>query len=288
MKKLLLLFVFCYSQIIVSQKFVDVRLVNENFGWGEDSWTPDFSKLSNDDGLNLILLNNNVIRYQPKIAHPYQPYSNKMMEIQCDCDVNKLVNDLNTYSSVVEKAVISDYGIFKDALTIGILNKEIGIPTGVNNSIITTNDDGLNQIFKDFNVFYYDHWCTTCGSIPSLAKAYSIVCDCDNTALKIALDNYTSVIEITEYAGGYYYLNNKSFEQSNPTISPNPFTSTFTINTKENISNYSIFDISGKQIINCKSKTELDNQSLNLTRGIYILNLESESKKVFSQKLIKQ
>ncbi len=270
---------------MISQQVVDVRLVNENIGFALSSF---FNNESNDDGLNIILQNNNVNRYQYKLNHPYLAYSNKMMEIECNCDANKLVNDLNTYSTVVEKAVISDYGIFKDALTLGILNVGIGIPIGVNNSIITTNDDGLNQIFKDFKVFYYDRWCTTCGSIPSLAKAYNIVCDCDNTGLKIALENYTSVIEITEYSGAYYYLKNKSFEKSNLTVSPNPFSSTFTIDTKETISNYVIFDISGKQIIKTNSKPELDNQTVNLKTGIYVLELKSLNGELTHHKIVKR
>lgn len=286
MKKLLLLLIFCFSQIMISQQVVDVRLVNENIGFALSSF---FNIESNDDGLNIILQNNNINRYQFKLNHPYQPYSNKMMEIECDCDVNKLVNDLNAYSTVVEKAVISDYGIFKDAITCLILNDGIGIPTDVNNSIAITNDEGLNQIFENFNVFYYNNWCDNClPNHPLLKRAFNIVCDCDNTALKIALDNYTSVIETADYAGAFYYLKNKCFEQFKSVITPNPFSSTFSITTKELISEYAVFDISGKQIIKTNSKPELDNQTENLKTGIYVLELKSVNDEVIHHKIVKR
>lgn len=90
MKKLVLLLTFCFSQLMISQQVVDVRLVNENIGFALSSF---FNNESNDDGLNIILQNNNVNRYQYKLNHPYLAYSNKMMEIECNCDANKLVND---------------------------------------------------------------------------------------------------------------------------------------------------------------------------------------------------
>lgn len=288
MSKLLLIIVFLFFQIMFSQQVVDVRLVNETIGSVDTNNNVGVTTLSNDNGLNAILQANNVTKYEFKGGHPYIPFTNKMIEITCNCDENKLVNDLNFYSTVVDKAVVSNYGVFRDALTLGILNEGIGIPTGVNNSIITTNDDGLNQIFKDFNVFYYDRWCTSCGSIPSLAKAYNIVCDCDNTGLNIALSSYTSVIEISEYATAYYYLGNISFINSIGTIYPNPFSTTFSINTTENISEYSVFDISGKQTIKSYTKSDLDNQTSKLVSGIYFLKLQFENGKNTNYKLIKK
>ena len=52
MKKLVLLLTFCFSQLMISQQVVDVRLVNENIGFALSSF---FNNESNDDGLNIIL-----------------------------------------------------------------------------------------------------------------------------------------------------------------------------------------------------------------------------------------
>ncbi len=288
MCKLLLIILFCFFNVMFSQQAVDIRLVNMNVGAAATNNNLGVPKLSNDNKLNTILQANNVTRYEYKLGHPYSPYTDKIIEITCNCDENKLVNDLNFYSTVIDKAVVSNYGFFTDALTVGILNEGIGIPTGVNNSIITTNDDGLNQIFKDFKVFYYDRWCTSCGHIPSLAKAYSIVCDCDNKGLNITLNNYTSVIEISEYASAVYYLGNYNFLNSIETIYPNPFSTTFSINATENISEYSVFDVSGKQIIKSNSISDLDTQTSKLVSGIYFLKLQFENGKNGNYKLIKK
>ncbi|WP_310558173.1 T9SS type A sorting domain-containing protein [Flavobacterium sp.] len=288
MSKLLLIVVYCFFNVMYSQQVIDLRLVKGETGRPVVNSNFGVTKLSNDDGLNAILQTNNVTRYDFKGGHPYSLYADKMIEITCNCDENKLVNDLNFYSMVVDKAVVSNYGSFTDALLVGILKEGLGIPIGVHNSIVTTNDDGLNQIFRDFKVFYYDRWCTTCGNSPIIAKAYSVVCDCDNKELNIALNNYKSVIEISEYASAFYYLGNDSFFNSIETIYPNPFSTSFTINTTENILEYSIFDVSGKQIIKSNSKSDLDKQTSKLVSGIYFLKLQFENGKNGSYKLIKK
>lgn len=290
MKTALLFFVFSFSQILLSQQVVEIRLVDSNIGYPiyEGNGGLSIGSQSNDDGLNAIFEANNVTSYVMKGGHPY--YFDSIYEIYCNGDVNQLRNSLVAYTTVVESAKVSQAGVFADALITRILNTEIGIPTGISSEIITTNDVGLNQIFEDFNVFYYDLWCSSCSNIPILDRVYNIVCDCDASALKVVLNNYTSVIEPnqTELSSAYYLLGNESFDANKPSIYPNPFSTSFSIQTKAAILHYSVFDITGKQIINTASKSALDNQVQHMNTGIYVLKLESENGEIFNQKLIKK
>lgn len=149
-----------------------------------------------------------------------------------------------------------------------------------------TNDDGLNQIFEDFNVYYYEQIAPN-ATIESLQRTYSVVCDCDNTELKIALDNYTNVIDYTEFIAPGYLLNTTTFENNNLVLAPNPFTTTFNIQTKESILNYSLFDNVGKQILNTNSKSDLDAISSQMNSGMYVLNLQFENGSAENYKIIK-
>jgi hypothetical protein len=92
----------------------------------------------------------------------------------------------------------------------------------------------------------------------------------------------------TELASAYYLLGNESFDANKPSIYPNPFSTSFSIQTKATILHYGVFDVTGKQIINTASKSALDNQVQQLTSGIYVLKLQSENGEIFKQKLIKQ
>jgi hypothetical protein len=290
MKTALLFFLFSFSQILLSQQVVEIRLVDPNIGYPiyEVNGGLSIGSQSNDVGLNALFEANNVTSYVSKGGHPY--YVDSIYEIYCNGDVNQLRNSLAAYTTVVENAKVSQAGTFSDALTTRILDTQIGIPTGVSNEIITTNDSGLNQIFEDFNVFYYDLWCSSCSNIPTLNRVYNIVCDCDATTLLLVLNNYTSVIEPnqTELASAYYLLGNESFDANKPSIYPNPFSTSFSIQTKATILHYGVFDVTGKQIINTASKSALDNQVQQLTSGIYVLKLQSENGEIFNHKLIKQ
>ncbi|ESU27030.1 hypothetical protein FLJC2902T_23710 [Flavobacterium limnosediminis JC2902] len=155
MKKIILFLLF--TTFAFGQTVVDIRLVNPQVGnpVGGSSCCGNPVTTSSDPGLNAIFQTYGVYNYTHKAGHPYPDYSMKMMEIYASGDLNQFIAALNTYSSVVEKAVISSYGIFKDAVQTKIATQGIGIPTGSSNNIITTNDAGLNQIFQNYNVFYY-------------------------------------------------------------------------------------------------------------------------------------
>lgn len=262
-------------------QIVDIRLVNAQIGrpnedvpWGTSPTT------SNDAGLNAILQANGINRYEPKRGHPYPDYSMRMVEVSAaPADINQFIATLNQYSTVVEKAVISNPGIFRDAVSTKIITPGIGIPTGSSNNIITTNDPGLNQIFTNYNVFYYSQ---------IYPNVYDVVCNCDNVLLKAALDSYTSVIEAGSTHYSYeVYLNAAEFDKTSFSIYPNPFTTTFTIESQQPIIQYSVFDITGKQLIKTAAKSEFDIQISKLNPGIFLLKLDYENGKSSNLRIIK-
>lgn len=287
MKKLLLLLFsvsFGFSQVTV----VEIKLVDATVGFPAFNGTVNSTTESNDPGLNAILQNHNVFSYIGKYGHLYPPYAERFTEIFCEqCDATQLVNDLLAYSSVVENARSTSYGSpFNDNLYSQINTVGIGIPVGFNNEIVVTNDEGLNQIFEDFNVYFYE--LSFPGAISdALQRTYSVVCNCDNAQLKIALDNYDNVINYTEFPSPVYLLNNTTFEKPNSVIAPNPFSTTFSIQTEQSISSYLLIDSIGKQLLNTNSKSELDALTSQLNQGVYILSLQFENGKSAQYKLIK-
>ncbi|MEO0038380.1 MAG: hypothetical protein RIQ59_1591 [Bacteroidota bacterium] len=278
-----LLFILLVSSVCFSQnQVVEIKLVDSSIG-GEGMQ----SGTSNDSGLNQIFQNHNVFRYEYRYNHPLIPA--KYYEAECqNCDTNQLYTDLLNYTSVVEKARITSYGSpFLEVLATQLQSATIGIPAGTTNGIITTNDAGLNQIFQNFNVNYYALICTSCTTAPMI-KSYYISCNCDNAALKSALDNYTSVINFSEFIHASYWLGNNQFQKSKPLISPNPFSTNFNIQTEDPISTYTLFDITGKKLITTNLKNELDNLSSQLNSGIYFLNLNFENGQNGNFKLLKE
>lgn len=288
MKKAILFFLFSTFAMAQSTQYVEIRLVNETVGQPLFNFTVNQPTESNDAGLNLILQTHNVFSYIPKGGHPYPSYVNKIMEAQCNnCNINQLASDLQTYSNVVAAARVSNYGYFTDALRAQLISLSNGTPTGTNNNIIVTNDPALNQIFQDYNVYYYTQ------SFPNtsngdLLRVFDLVCNCDSTLLKTALNNYNALIDSTEFFSAGYWLGNSQFDVSKMTIYPNPFQDNFNITAAEGISNYSVLDITGKQIINTNLKSELDNQSRNLNAGVYILKLQFENGQNANYKLVKK
>ncbi len=277
MKKLLLLLLI--SNFVFSQTGVEVRLVNQNVGSPQCNYIfNDYLCTStNDVGLNTILSNYNFSYFRRYEGHPYQPYLGKIFGSNGNYPQQLLI-DLNAYSSVVASARYT-YGGFSDALYVQFVSSSGGaIQTGVSGNIVVTNDSDLNQIFQTYNVFYYN----LVGS-----STYAVVCDCDAINLKTALDNYSAVIASSQFIQGII-LSNHQFNKPDAVISPNPFSVNFDIQTAQNITNYSILDITGKTIVSTSSKSELDNQSSQLSTGIYILNLVFDSGQKANYKLVKK
>ena len=186
--------------------------------------------------------------------------------------VNNLLTDLNTLSIVSNAAVEESYGHLNNTLTISLSDQSLGIYINTVGGIVQTNNVTLNSIFQNYNVNKYE--------------GNNIRCTCNVSNLKNALDNLTSIISNTYYAG-IAVLSNTTFEEKKALIYPNPFVDNFEIDTNENVLNYEIYDFIGKKIISESSKFNLALKTQNLKQGVYILNIVLDNKKSQSFKLIK-
>jgi len=71
-------------------------------------------------------------------------------------------------------------------------------------------------------------------------------------------------------------------------IIPNPVSNYFSINTSIEIAEYTLYGISGKQLIQTSSNDLLKNRVINLTNGIYFLVIKTVNKNIQTLKLIKK
>jgi hypothetical protein len=175
---------------------------------------------------------------------------------------------------------------YADILIINLVDLSNGNPIGINsNGNVLTNNTLLNEIFETFNVkkMVQEYPTSVC-----CLDVYSIHFDGDIEELKNALDNLDSIIEYSFFKEVMMLLSNKSFEKLDIRIFPNPFQNNFTIETEKTITNYSLFDLTGKKIIETFSKNEIDNFSSQLNSGVYFLNLEFENGQKTNHKLIKE
>lgn len=279
MRKILLLIMvtgFCSGQNI------EIRLSNAAIGTSLNSGDSNFS---NSETLNTILQANNVLTYETKLGHPYPDFTYKIVNANCNnCNTTQLISDL-TNSGIVEFAQVYSPNVFSDALYVKILNSNVGTMTGTSNGIVTTNDTGLNLIFEDFNVFYYNQYAPS-SSNPETLKVHMLACNCNNIELKNALDTYTNIIQSTNYIGRVF-LDNPEFKTNKIKFYPNPFQNYFEIESDENISNYKLFDLSGKLYLDTNSKEELRTKVSALSSGVYFLKFEIETGKWVTKKIVK-
>jgi len=163
---------------------IEMMLVNQQIGTPSSYWG---ATTSNDPSLNAILQSYPVSEYTLKGGNPYSEYEGRIVQIKCvGCNLNALKTDLEAYSSVVGKASPATQTHFVNTLSVALQNAAVGTSTGTTANIATTNDSGLNQIFQNFNVRSYD--------LAGSPVQYLLRCDCDNTQLKMALDNYNNVV----------------------------------------------------------------------------------------------
>jgi hypothetical protein len=114
---------------------------------------------------------------------------------------------------------------------------------------------------------------------------YNLIVNGINSSSQTNCDNYsnTSSVLLT-----ITFLSTTYFIKPTTIIYPNPFQNNFTIETEKTITNYSLFDLTGKKIIETFSKNEIDNFSSQLNSGVYFLNLEFENGQKTNHKLIKE
>ena len=282
-----LVLILLVSSMAMAQSHIEVRLVNGNVGTPQcgyyfNDW---LCNSTNDAALNTILSNYGVYYFRELGGHPYPPYQGTIFTLSNSTNDTQLAADLTAYSTVVAHAILTTVQGFTDALDVTLVNPNIGIPTGTSGGYIVTNDTTLNQIFQDFHVFFYTRLYPSTSS-PDFDKYYTLTCDCDASALQLAINNATVVS--TSYFHQGAILNNNQSEKPKALISPNPFSVNFDIQTEQTITNYSILDITGKTIVSTSSKSDLDNQSSQLSAGMFILNLNFDNGQTANYKLIKK
>ena len=285
MKKLLLLFLssfFGYSQV-----YIEVKLVNPNVGSSIFNNYTNSGTTSNDNGLNAILSQNFVSQYRPKNGNPFDNLPRYTSVVCADIYGTNLLSQLQNYSSVIESAAFSIEYNFNIMLTIQLITNATGTQTGTNGNIVVTNDAGLNQIFANHNIVQMQQSFPSSGNANNLRYYRIRSSNCNLLNLKTALDNYSSVIQATEFIGGDVQLSNQSLDNITTSIYPNPFQNGLNIKTDKTITNYEVVDISGKIIVVCTSKIDFENYISNLKNGLYFLQLNYDDSTISSHKIIK-
>lgn len=244
--------------------------------------SPSEGTATTDSAINTIFSNHSVFHCVDDFGNP----SSIIFADYNGSNVNSFITDLLSNSNVTTAKICYDDGIYSYAyanlLYIKLISNAIGNPIGTNgNGNITTTNAALNSIFDNYAV-------KAIGQAYPSSLYYMIQFDGDITLLRGELNGLNTVIETTELVGVAMLLSSPEFNSSLAKIYPNPFSTTLTIDSKENISNFSIYDITGKQLIYVFSKEELENASSQLHSGIYFLKLQFENGKTGNYKLVKK
>lgn len=284
MKKLL--FFFLISNFAISQ----VSRIQIDFVSGFNIYVTNTYPYSPSEGTSTNNAEINAIFSNHGANHFVQSYENNYPVIFTDYNGTNLIgfiNDLTANNNVAKvrkcyqsaNQVITGY-TFADRLYVKFYNNNDATQIGTNsNGNIVTSNNAINLIFDTYQV-------KSMGLM--VGFWYTIAFDGDITGLKDALDNLNDVVDTTDLVGVGMLLENTSFEKSKATISPNPFLYNFDIQSEHIITNYTIFDITGKTIVSTSIKSELDNQSSQLSSGIYILNLDFDDGQKANYKLVKK
>lgn len=286
MKKLLL-FTFLLVGFVSNARYVQVtfnegyfiQIENPNVG------SPSTGNSTTDSLINSILISHNVY----DCIQDYSSYPKMIIFFNYSgTNISSFVEDLNNNENVFKVGLCYEsteyfFPTYADRLYLKLVSDQIGSPTGINlNENIVTNNSDLNIIFDEFNV-------KAMGQLtPNLTQYFEIYFEGNIIELKTILDDFDSVIEFSELIGVPMLLSNESFNKSDIKIYPNPFQNNFAIQTEKTITNYSLFDISGKKLIDSISKNEIDNFSSQLNSGVYFINLEFEDGQKTNYKLIKE
>ncbi len=176
------------------------------------------------------------------------------------------INDFSVYHNDCTDAVISSIEYSSD--NIFVLNDCIYI-VGV------CSDPDLNAFMgKHYGIF------TLPDFIPKNPFNYTIESDGDNYMLTI--ENGEGDIAVY----GNVPLSIEDFNTTTVSIYPNPVKELLFIESKENISNITVFDIHGKKV-----KTVSDLSEINLgglQSGVYFVSITSENGGVLTQKIVKK
>lgn len=253
----------------------DISIINPYIG------SPSEGTATTDSGINTIFSNYNINHCVDTFSYPnriiFADYNGN--------DINGLLSDLRNNVNVLKVSIGANttYFTWADQLYLKLIDNAIGNPVSVNsNGNILTSNTALNSIFDAYQV-------KEMNKLSPNLSSYSIYFEGNIIDLMNELNNLKTVVTDVEAIQVPMLLETQSFkDDKNISIYPNPFSNTFTINTTENISEYFVVDLSGKQIIKSHSKSDLDTQTSKLVSGIYFLNLQYENGKNVNYKLIKK
>ncbi|PTX63098.1 putative secreted protein (Por secretion system target) [Kordia periserrulae] len=276
-------------------ELVDTTIINSYVGAPTYYYDmpPGATDYSNDAGLNAILDGNNVYAYDTieSIPSPFvygAGFSHWTLVVCDDCDHNQLAANLNAYSSVIKNAypLIERYSY--NQLYLRVADVTIGVYTGMNNGIVTTNDAGLNAIFTTHNVTYYEQAFPS-SSQNTLLRAYFLMCDCDANLLKVDLDNYPSVIEsgtVSNLPVESQLLSTAEVTLSNVNLYPNPVKNTLNISSATNLNSIEVYSVQGQLMLTQKNQfTTVDMSPLK--SGLYFVKLIDNANNSSTFKIVK-
>ncbi|QHI34885.1 Beta-agarase D [Kordia antarctica] len=250
---------------------------------------PGATNYSNDAGLNAILTGNNVNAYDNIESIPQTSvngFANWTLVVCDNCDNVQLASDLNAYSSVIRNAYPLNDRISYNHMYVSIQDIAIGIPTGTDNGVITTNDAGLNAIFAANNVYFYEQ-AIPASSQNALLRVYNLMCDCDASMLETQLTAYNTVIEFAERR----YIQSQALSTTEVTFSdvnvyPNPVENTLYISKTSAIETLEIYSIQGQMILKKTNQFETIDVST-LKSGLYFLKLTDSTNRSTTFKIVK-
>jgi hypothetical protein len=247
MKKIISSLVLFISSFGFSQQDVLITFQDGNFTSSNGSLFA-VNYITNP-GLNQIL-NTYEATYLDAVMMSCSWRTKIVASIPSSQNVATFINELSAYNAVVLDAQLiginPNCGYCYDMLSISLVDPNNGSFQSLTNSIVQTNNADLNAIFQIYNVFEYS---TDFSNIPNIR------CNCNISDLKTSLQDLNSVISNVDNASCSvaWLLKNENFENQKSSIAPNPFSSTFEINSKQLIKNYKVFDIVGKQIASTNS-----------------------------------
>lgn len=291
---------FLFTQFSFGQeKYIQVEVVDQSTMFNGFVGAPTYyydmplgyTNYSNDAGLNAILAGNNVIAYDTieSLQNVSENgYANWTLVVCNSCDVNQLATNLNAYSSVIRNAYPLDDFYAYNQLSLRIADINVGISTGTNNGIVTTNDTGLNSIFVTHNVYFYGQQFPS-SMQNSLLRVHIIMCDCDANDLKTDLDAYTTVIEsgtVERQLLLSQLLSTAETVFTDVNIYPNPVKNTLHISKTTNIKSLEIYSIQGQVMLTQKSQFETVDMS-QLQSGLYFLKLTDNANRSKTIKIAK-
>lgn len=282
MKKILLLFLLI-SSFSFGQTYIQVSTNSDTiYTYNNNPNQPNgtYNTTTSDSGLNTILQNYGItsITYN---EHPVDNLRNLFFNYN-GSDLAGLSNSLSNYNSLVTKvSVCPQYEVFGDVVITELVNANVGQVIGADaNGIILTNDASLNTIYQNRNV--------TSAETYLLSGVYLLQCDCDVSELTQDLQNYTALINTTEYYNVTHQLSTTLFTDEQTLVYPNPVKDKIFIDSTNEIKELKIFNIQGKIIVNHTSVEQLNTQVESLAKGLYILEVKDIYDISFTTKLIKQ